>query len=113
MKRSVCSVGVLIVLLAAPMAAVAGPDAAPSELRQGVSCDQNPSAPAGQATHVCYFDPQHSGKRDFSSRNGRAEYIFTVMGADCESIEILADEDYSAPDSRAVALKRVSVVCES
>jgi hypothetical protein len=104
--------GLSLILLISPIAIFASGSAdAAIKLKQGAHCDEHAAATDTGATHTCYFDPAHSGKRDFSSGNGRAEYIFTELGPDCEEIEILADEDYSAPDGRAVALKRVRVVC--
>ena len=51
------------------------------------------------------------GARDFGSRNGRAEYVFTALGPDCEEMEILADEAVAESPDPAKPLRRVSVLC--
>lgn len=99
----------LALLAAAPLQARSESD--PVKLRDGVSCaEQKVDAFEGE-THRCYFSPQRFGKRDFTSRNGRAMYVITELGPDCDEIEILGDGDSQRVATDGGALRQVSVHC--
>lgn len=82
------------------------------KLKDGVQCKSKPDDAYEGETHRCYFSPQKFGKRDFSTRNGRATYVFSTIGQDCDEVEILGDGNspHAAPDGGE--LKQVSVHCE-
>ena len=95
---------------AAPLQARSESD--PVKLRDGVVCAEQKTDAFEGETHRCYFSPQRFGKRDFSTRNGRTMHVITLLGPDCDEIEILGDgkSDRRAPDGSE--LRQVSVHCE-
>ena len=76
--------------------------------RKGAQCQAIRGDSAAGETHECFFLPQAFGKRDFSRRNGRAQYVFSELGPDCEEIEILGD---SARPHAEHELRRVGLRC--
>jgi hypothetical protein len=98
----------LAALLAAPAAEAAR---APSLAAQGVECHANADPGENGETHWCLFDPRHHGRHDFGSRNGRAGYVVSMLGPDCELIEILDDAEQPGADAGKPPLRRVSVAC--
>lgn len=81
-------------------------------LKDGADCARS-KAPAKEGeTHRCYFDPTVRDKWDFSARNGRAQYLFSKLGPECDVMEILADEAVADSPDPAAPLRRVSVLCE-
>lgn len=101
----------LALLAAAPLQARSEAD--PVKLRDGVSCaKQKENAYEGE-THRCYFSPQRFGKRDFTTRNGRTMHVITLLGADCDEIEILGDGKSERTASDGGELRQVSVHCEN
>lgn len=100
---------VLPLLAAGP--ALSAVEAAPVKLRQGVHCQEQKVEPFEGETHRCYFSPHRFGKRDFSTRNGRAMYVISVLGPDCDEIEILGDGQSEAIASDGSELKQVTVHC--
>lgn len=93
----------LFVLLAAT-----APDAS-VVLKDGVHCAASEAPRHPGETHRCLFEPKAFGKRDYAMANGRAEQVFTLLGPDCEALEILADEEVAGA---APPRRRVSVLCE-
>lgn len=81
-------------------------------LKDGVQCQSKPRDAYEGETHRCYFSPQRHGKRDFSTRNGRATYVFSTIGQDCDEVEILGDGNSPHPAPDGGELKQVSVHCE-
>jgi hypothetical protein len=102
-------------LLLALLGSSVGSNAAsaePIELEDGVACEKLEQAGSSGETHECHFATGKHGKHDFTTRNGRAEYVFNELSYRCKELEILSDEDapQSAPD--APVLRRVAVLCE-
>ena len=95
---------IVLLALLLPLAAAAAP-------KDGVECTKSKSPKHEGETHACVFEPVVRGARDFGSRNGRAEYVFTALGPDCEEMEILADEPVAESPDPAKPLRRVSVLC--
>jgi hypothetical protein len=62
----------------------------------------------GGATHFCYFDPAHNGKRDFSKSSGRAAYVFSELGQKCSEIELLGEVTQQHDGDE---LRRLAVQC--
>lgn len=81
-------------------------------LKDGAQCAKSKSPAKDGETHRCFFEPGEFGNRDFSTRNGRAQYIFTVLGPNCDVMEIPADEAVADSPDSAAPLRRVSVLCE-
>jgi hypothetical protein len=81
------------------------------KLKEGVQCQSEPDDAYEGETHRCYFSPQHFGKRDFTTRNGRATYVVTTLGADCDEIEILGDASSPLTAPGGGEIKQVSVRC--
>jgi hypothetical protein len=75
----------------------------------GVECHAHPEPLASGETHWCDFVPRQVGRRDFSKPNARAGYVVSVLGPDCEAIEILGEEDATGADGSV--LRRVHVLC--
>jgi hypothetical protein len=92
-------------LLAAPV--VASPEKV--KLRDGAVCLRNAAPAENGETHRCFFQPGMFGRRDFTAANGRAFYVFSELGKECDEIEILADEDYVTGDGQNV--RRVGALC--
>jgi hypothetical protein len=101
----------LLLLMLSPLATAAGP-AEQYTLEDGADCAKSKAPRAEGETHRCIFEPGKFGRRDFGSRNGRAEYVFSTLGPDCDAIEILADEAFEGSPDPAAPLRRVSVLCE-
>jgi hypothetical protein len=81
-------------------------------LKNGADCAKSkPPAREGE-THRCYFDPGVRQKWDFGTRNGRAQFLFSKLGPECDVMEILADEPVAGSPDPAAPLRRVSVLCE-
>lgn len=78
---------------------------------KGVECHASADAVDGSETHWCLFDPRQRGRHDFSTRNGRAGYVVSTLGPDCDLIEILDDTEHDAGDAGKAPLRRVSVAC--
>ena len=93
-----------LLLLLLPLAAAAAP-------KNGVECTKSKTPKHEGETHACVFEPVVRGARDFGSRNGRAEYVFTELGPECDEMEILADEAVAESPDPAKPLRRVSVLC--
>lgn len=91
----------------------ANPAEEPVKLKDGVVCIAGTAALASGETHRCYFVPRKVGKRDFSDFNGRAGYIISTLGADCEEMEIFGEETVTQPDKPDEMLQRVSVRCHN
>ena len=85
---------------------------APPVLRDGADCARSKSPSRDGETHRCYFDTTVKEKWDFGARNGRAQYLFSKLGPDCDVMEILADEAVAESPDPAKPLRRVSVLCE-
>ena len=81
-------------------------------LRDGADCARRKPPLHEGETHRCYFDPKVKQKWDFGARNGRAQYLFSKLGPDCDVMEILADEPVADSPDPAAPLRRVSVLCE-
>ena len=81
-------------------------------LKNGADCAKSTSPAKEGETHRCYFDPTVKQKWDFGARNGRAQYLFSKLGPDCDVMEILADEPVADSPDPAAPLRRVSVLCE-
>ena len=81
-------------------------------LKDGAECAESKTVMHDGETHRCIFEPKAFAKRDFTSRNGRAQYIFSKLGPDCDTMEILADEPYADSPDAGAPLRRVSVLCE-
>jgi hypothetical protein len=80
---------------------------APTKLPKGAACVATDTMAADGPTHHCWFVPHAFGKRNFSTRNGRAQYIFSELDR-CNEIEILSDAEYPRADGeawRVVALR--------
>lgn len=75
----------------------------------GVECHAHPAPLASGETHWCDFVPGQVGRRDFSRPNARAGHVVSLLGPDCEAIEILGEEDATGVDG--TALRRVRVLC--
>ena len=75
----------------------------------GVECHAHPEPLASGETHWCDFVPGQFGRRDFSKPNARAGYVVSLLGPDCEAIEILGEEDATGEDG--TALRRMHVLC--
>ena len=101
----------LLLLMLPPFALAAAP-AEKYALEDGADCAESTAPKTEGETHRCIFDPGKHGKRDFSSRNGRAEYVFSALGPHCDAMEILADEAFDGSPDPAAPLRRVSVLCE-
>jgi hypothetical protein len=101
----------LLLLMFSPCV-LAAESAEPYTLKDGVDCAKSKAPQAEGETHRCIFAPGKVGKRDFDTRNGRAEYVFTALGPDCDAMEILADEVFDGSPDPAAPLRRVSVLCE-
>ena len=101
----------LLLSILSPLALAAAP-AETYTLKDGADCAKSQAPKAEGETHRCIFEPGKFGKRDFSSRNGRAEFVFTALGPDCDAMEILADEAFEGSPDPAAPLRRVSVLCE-
>jgi hypothetical protein len=87
--------------------AVASERGAPATLPKGAACIAAEATAAEGATHHCWFIPRPFGKRDFSTRNGRAQYVFSELER-CDEIEILSDAEHPRADGeawRVVALR--------
>jgi hypothetical protein len=82
------------------------------KLKDGVQCTAKPDDAYEGETHRCYFAPEKFGKRDFSTRNGRATYVFSTIGQDCDEVEILGDGNSTLTSPGGGELKQVSVHCE-
>jgi hypothetical protein len=99
----------LIVLVSASTPAWA--DAlAPAALPKGSACVATNTTAVDGPTHHCWFVPRAFGKRDFSTRNGRAQYIFSELER-CDEIEILSDTEQPRADEapwRVVALRCIN-----
>jgi len=96
-------------LALAPPASAARGKAAHSA--RGVECHANPAADDRGETHWCLFDPRQRGRHDFTTRNGRAGYVVSMLGPDCGLIEILDDVEQPRGDGKDPPLHRVSVAC--
>jgi hypothetical protein len=81
-------------------------DAERVTLRQGAACIAHEDA--GGATHFCYFDPAHNGKRDYSKSSGRAAYVFSELGQKCSEIELLGEVTQQRDGDE---LRRLAVQC--
>ena len=101
----------LLLLMLSPFALAAEP-AEKYALKEGADCAKSKAPLAEGETHRCIFEAGKFGKRDFSTRNGRAEYVFSMLGPDCDVMEILADEVFAGSPDPAAPLHRVSVLCE-
>ena len=97
-----------LLLVAAP--ALAAEDV--PVLKEGANCAKSKPPVKEGETHRCVFDTTVHLKWDFSTRNGRAQYLFSKLGPDCDVMEILADEEFVQVPAPAVPLRRVSVLCE-
>lgn len=100
----------LALIAAAPLQARSEAD--PIKLRNGVACSDEPADAYEGETHRCYFSPQKFGKYDFSTRNGRTMHVITLLGPDCDEIEILGDGKSERTGSDGGELRQVSVHCE-
>jgi hypothetical protein len=100
----------LAVLVAAPVQARSDTDAI--KLRDGVVCAEQKTDAFEGETHRCYFSPQRFGRRDFTTRNGRTMHVITLLGPDCDEIEILGDGKSERVAADGGELRQVSVHCE-
>lgn len=100
----------LALIAAAPLQARSEAD--PIKLRNGVVCSDEPADAYDGETHRCYFSPQKFGRHDFSTRNGRTMHVITLLGPDCDEIEILGDGKSERTASDGGELRQVSVHCE-
>jgi hypothetical protein len=98
----------VLMLLTAPAHAA---DSVPA-LKHGADCAKSKPPARESETHRCYFDPKVHERWDFGTRNGRAQYLFSKLGPDCDMMEILADEAVAESPDPAAPLRRVSVLCE-
>lgn len=89
----------------------AAQDTAPVKLKNGVLCQEQQEDAFEGETHRCYFLPQQVGKRNFATRNGRAQYIVSALAPDCDEIEILGDGTSTRVGPDGSELKQVSVHC--
>ena len=99
---------VALLVVAAP---ASGAEKIPA-LKGGADCAKSKPALHEGETHRCYFDPKVKKQWDFGARNGRAQYLFSKLGPDCDVMEILADEAVADSPDPAAPLRRVSVLCE-
>jgi len=106
----ILATGLLLGGLSGDHASAAIPADQPIKLKRGAACLADSPEGATDATHRCFFSEGRFGRRDFTSRGARAEYVFTELGPDCEEVEILADEEFVQPD-QSETLRRVSIIC--
>ena len=105
------SLPALLVVLVAASPALVWAKTHDLKLKEGVQCQQEPEDAYEGETHRCYFSPSRFGKRDFTTRNGRATYVVTTLGPDCDEIEILGDANAPLTLPGGGEIKQVSVRC--
>jgi hypothetical protein len=103
--------GVLPLLLFSAGIGFAADAGGPVELKDGAFCQEQNVEPFEGETHRCYFSPRRHGERDFSKRNGRAQYVATVLGPVCREIEILGDGPSERVSTDGTELAQLSVHC--